>query len=67
MDTGIGMKAEVVKKIFEPFFSTKSKGTGLGLAVVQKIVEERHNGIIEVNSIVGRGTTFSIKLPLKAE
>jgi len=34
---------------------------------VQKIVEERHNGIIEVNSIVGRGTTFSIKLPLKAE
>jgi len=65
MDTGSGMKPDVIKKIFEPFFSTKSKGTGLGLAVVQKIVEERHNGIIEVNSVLGKGTTFSVKLPLK--
>jgi nitrogen fixation/metabolism regulation signal transduction histidine kinase len=65
MDTGCGMKPDVIKKIFEPFFSTKSKGTGLGLAVVAKIVEERHSGVIEVNSVPGRGTTFSVKLPLK--
>ncbi|MBN1824328.1 MAG: HAMP domain-containing protein [Endomicrobiales bacterium] len=64
-DNGCGMSQETIKKIFEPFFSTKSKGTGLGLAVVQKIVEERHNGVIEVKSVVGKGTTFSVKLPLK--
>ena len=49
---------------FAPFFTTKSRGTGLGLAVVKKIIE-RHQGSIEVKSKVGEGTAFHIKLPLR--
>lgn len=63
-DTGCGIPAEIMNKIFEPFFSTKSKGTGLGLAVVKRIIEERHNGKIEIKTVVGEGTSFYIKLPL---
>jgi PAS domain S-box-containing protein len=58
-DTGIGMDAEKVSRIFEPFFSTKSFGRGMGLAAVRGIVEG-HDGTIRVNSEVGRGTTFTI-------
>ncbi len=61
-DTGVGMDAEIVSRIFEPFFSTKSFGRGMGLAAVRGIVEG-HDGSIRVNSEVGRGTTFTIVFP----
>jgi PAS domain S-box-containing protein len=63
-DTGTGIAPEHIERIFDPFFSTKGvgKGTGLGLAISRRIVED-HHGSIEVNSAVGRGTTFTIWLP----
>jgi signal transduction histidine kinase len=62
-DTGGGIPQEQVNRIFEPFYTTKKKGTGLGLMIVQRIVRA-HNGRIELDSHVGRGTTFRIWLPL---
>jgi signal transduction histidine kinase len=65
-DNGVGIAAKDQQRIFEPFFSTKGqRGTGLGLAVTRKIVEE-HHGSIELISKVGQGTTFRIKLPMNA-
>lgn len=63
-DTGAGIAPEMLTKIFDPFFTTKEigRGTGLGLAVCYGIVTE-HEGSIKVESIVGRGTTFTITLP----
>ncbi len=63
-DTGQGIDPEHLHKIFEPFFTTKTdgKGVGLGLAMVYGIIHE-HRGIIEVDSVPGKGTTFRIKLP----
>jgi two-component system sensor histidine kinase HydH len=63
-DTGKGMPADVLEKIFHPFFTTKAKGTGLGLAVIHKIVTD-HHGTVTVESIFGRGSTFTVKLPQK--
>ncbi|OGC01718.1 MAG: hypothetical protein A3G35_12000 [candidate division NC10 bacterium RIFCSPLOWO2_12_FULL_66_18] len=65
-DTGIGIPAEHLPRIFDPFFSTKGvgRGTGLGLAITRRIVED-HRGTIEVASEVGRGTTFTIRLPVE--
>ncbi|MDD5973148.1 MAG: ATP-binding protein [Spirochaetales bacterium] len=62
-DTGCGIKEENLAKIFEPYFTTKATGTGLGLTNVYKIVKE-HSGDISVESKVGKGTTFYIRLPV---
>lgn len=61
-DTGEGIPAEIIDKIFDPFFSTKPKGSGLGLATAYSIVR-KHGGHIGVESSVGQGTTFVIHLP----
>ena len=62
-DTGEGIKPELIFKIFDPLFTTKTKGTGLGLAVCQQIVS-KHGGTIEVESQLGKGSTFKVKLPV---
>jgi two-component system, sporulation sensor kinase E len=62
-DTGGGIPQEQINRIFEPFFTTKKKGSGLGLMIVQRIVRA-HDGKIELESHVGRGTTFRVWLPL---
>ncbi len=62
-DNGPGMKDEVRDRVFEPYFSTKSEGTGLGLAIVKRIIND-HNGVIRVQSEVGKGTKFLIELPV---
>lgn len=61
-DNGTGMKAEVQRHLYEPFFTTKDKGTGLGLATVYKIIEA-HKGIIKVTSTEGKGTRVEVELP----
>jgi signal transduction histidine kinase len=61
-DTGSGITAENLNHMFEPFFTTKQNGTGLGLAVTRRIIEE-HNGSIRVESAPGNGTTFVVLLP----
>jgi two-component system, sporulation sensor kinase E len=63
-DTGGGIPQEIVNRIFEPFYTTKKKGSGLGLMIVQRIVRA-HGGRIELESQVGRGTSFRIWLPLQ--
>lgn len=63
IDTGRGISAEQVGRIFEPYYTTKKGGSGLGLMIVQRIVRE-HGGTIEIESDTGRGTTFRIKLPV---
>jgi len=62
-DTGMGMSAQDVTRIFEPYFSTKDSGTGLGLPIARKAIEE-HGGSIEVSSRQGIGTTMRVVLPL---
>jgi PAS domain S-box-containing protein len=63
-DTGVGMDKTELRKIFEPFYTTKSKGTGLGLAVCREIVE-MHGGKIDVQSTKGKGTVFTVNLPVR--
>lgn len=65
-DTGCGMKREQLEKIFDPFFTTKpvGEGTGLGMSISYKVIQ-RHNGTISVDSIEGKGTKFTIVLPVK--
>jgi signal transduction histidine kinase len=71
-DSGIGITPEKMRLIFEPFYTTKEPdehghgGTGLGLSVCRQIIEQ-HHGRIRVESLVGKGSTFTVKLPLKLE
>jgi signal transduction histidine kinase len=62
-DQGMGIPTELLHRVFEPFFTTKAQGTGLGLAVVKRILEE-HRGEIAVESTSDRGTTFTLRFPL---
>jgi len=64
-DTGCGISADELEQIFDPFFTTKSQGTGLGLSIAARIVEE-HKGTISVESQEGKGTAFTIELPVNA-
>lgn len=61
-DTGSGIPPEDLPKIFNPFFTRKAEGTGLGLPITQRILHQ-HGGIVDVESNVGQGTTFYVKLP----
>ena len=61
-DNGCGMSAAVRERIFEPFFSTKPAGTGLGMAIARRIIE-RHKGSIDIESEEGLGTTVTLILP----
>jgi PAS domain S-box-containing protein len=63
IDTGRGISAEQIGRVFEPYYTSKEDGSGLGLMIVQRIVRE-HGGTIEIESDVERGTTFRIKLPI---
>lgn len=65
-DTGKGMSGETKAKIFTPFFSTKEKGTGLGLGIVEKIVQN-HKGEIRVESSLGKGTVLTLSFPIEQE
>ncbi|MEN6360259.1 MAG: ATP-binding protein, partial [Smithella sp.] len=60
-DTGQGMSRETEKNIFKPFFTTKERGVGLGLAICHKIVRE-HGGLLRVKSVSGQGSVFFIRL-----
>ncbi|MDD4102090.1 MAG: ATP-binding protein, partial [Kiritimatiellae bacterium] len=62
IDSGGGIKPEEMGRVFEPYHTTKTKGTGLGLMIVQRVVEE-HGGEIELSSKPGDGTCFKIRLP----
>ncbi|HEY7089468.1 MAG TPA: ATP-binding protein, partial [Tepidisphaeraceae bacterium] len=65
IDTGPGIPADAVDKVFEAYYSTKKGGTGLGLPMAKRIVEE-HGGWLSVTSEPGKGSDFSLRLPLKA-
>ncbi len=66
IDTGTGMSAEQLSRIFQVYYSTKSRGMGLGLPTTRRIIRE-HGGTIQVDSEVGKGTRFIIQLPLNKE
>jgi signal transduction histidine kinase len=61
-DRGCGMAPETLERVYEPFYTTKPKGTGLGLATVHRVVEA-HGGSISIASELGKGTTVRVSLP----
>lgn len=65
-DTGKGIKPHIKEKVFDPFFTTKEvgKGTGQGLAIAHNIIVGKHNGTIDIETKLGRGTTFVVRLPI---
>ncbi|HEV3408663.1 MAG TPA: ATP-binding protein, partial [Chthoniobacterales bacterium] len=63
-DTGGGMTAETLSRVFEPYFTTKDSGTGLGLLIVRRIVRE-HGGELFIESNEGKGLTLTIRLPYR--
>ena len=62
-DTGVGMSDDIKDKVFEPLFSTKGFGVGLGMVIVKNIVEQHHGEVI-IESIKGEGTTVTLRLPI---
>ena len=68
-DTGCGIPADVGLKVFDPFFTTKKvgKGTGQGLAISHNVIVNKHSGRIEFESQPGKGTTFTIRLPISSD
>ena len=68
-DSGTGIPEEIQQKIFDPFFTTKEvgKGTGQGLAIAHSVIVDKHQGTITIESEVGRGTTFIVRLPLNLQ
>ena len=65
-DTGCGIPAEHIEEIFNPFFTTKSTGSGLGLSISHQIIQD-HRGYIDVESQLGRGSSFFINLPVNQD
>ena len=65
-DNGPGISKDNLSRIFEPFFTTRFDGTGLGLPLVHRVIEE-HGGHIIPDTLVGKGTTFIINLPIEAD
>lgn len=63
-DNGIGVKKESMKSLFNPFFTTKPRGTGLGLTICRRIIVERHHGKIDIESEENKGTTVKVELPI---
>jgi signal transduction histidine kinase len=63
-DTGVGMSQEVLDKLWRPLFTTKAKGMGFGLPICKRIIEA-HGGKISVESTVGKGSTFTIIIPIE--
>ena len=65
-DTGIGISEEKAGRIFDPFFTTKGEGLGLGLALTKRIIEE-HKGKVDFKSVLGKGSTITMILPIGKE
>jgi two-component system, NtrC family, sensor kinase len=65
-DNGVGISSEVKQKMFDHLFTTKAvgKGTGLGLSIAYQIIVQKHQGTLEVNSVVGQGSEFIITIPI---
>ena len=65
-DTGKGIPEDIKSKIFDPFFTTKDvgKGTGQGLAIARSVIVDKHGGTIDIETELGKGTTFIIRLPI---
>jgi signal transduction histidine kinase len=62
-DSGVGIPAERLPKVFDPFYTTKEKGLGMGMAIAHRIIED-HQGTVDVESAVGTGTTFTVSFPV---